>query len=88
MELAEEAAQIFREVDAQTGLEAGWVRSYSLRNRKNPDQVYALVIFESEERAREYEQSPAQEKLTNRTSELMVGTPEFVDFDLVTEYAP
>jgi heme-degrading monooxygenase HmoA len=85
---ADEMERIYREVDAQTGPETGWGRSYSLRNRKNPDEVYALVIFESEAKAREYEHSPEQAKLTSRTGELMVGTPEFVDFDLVTEYAP
>lgn len=85
---ADELDEIYQEVDAQTGPETGWVRSYSLRNRKNPDKVYALVIFDSEEKARAYEQSPEQAKLIERTGELMDGTPEFVDFDLVTEYAP
>lgn len=83
-----ELDEIYREVDAQTGPETGWVRSYSLRNQKNPDEIHALVIFESEEKAREYERSPEQAKITGRTGELMVGAPEFVDFDLVTEYAP
>lgn len=85
---ADELDEIYQEVDAQTGPETGWVRSYNLQNRKNPGEVYALVIFESEEKAREYEQSPEQAKLTSRTGELMVGAPEFVDFDLVAEYAP
>lgn len=85
---ADELDEIYREVDAQTGPETGWVRSFSLRNSNNPDEVCALIIFESEEKAREYERSPAQAQLTGRTGELMVGTPEFADFDLVTEYAP
>lgn len=85
---ADELEQLYQEVDSQTSPESGWVRSYSLRNQKNPNEAYAVIFFESEAKARAYEQSPEQAKLTGRTGELMAGTPEFVDFDLVTEYAP
>lgn len=85
---AEQLDEIYREVDNQTGPETGWIRSFSLRNSSNPDEVYAFVMFESEAKAREYEQSPEQAKLTSQTGELFDAPPEFVDFDLVTEYAP
>ncbi|HZU13984.1 MAG TPA: antibiotic biosynthesis monooxygenase [Chloroflexota bacterium] len=85
---AHELDELYREVDSRMSRDSGWVRSLSLRNSKNGQELYAVVVFDSQEKARAYEQSPEQAELTSRLGDLMDGPPEFVDFDEVTEYAP
>jgi len=83
-----EVRQIYDEYDRQIDAGTGWVRSFSLINRNNRREMYGLVMFESEEKAREYERSGQQSEMTARLGECMEGAPTFVDFDDVVEYAP
>ena len=85
---ADELDRLYKEIDARLSSDSGWIRSFSLRSSGNPDQMTALVLFESQEKAREYERSPEQAEVVGKLGELLAGPPEFADFDLVTEYAP
>ena len=84
----EELRRLYQEASSTSSPDSGWVRSLSLRNQNDPQEIYGVIIFESEARAREYERSSEQAELTGHLGDLMDGTPEFVDFDSVEEYAP
>ena len=38
---------------------SGLLRSMAMRDQNDPNRVYMLIVFESEEKAREREQDPA-----------------------------
>ena len=61
------------------GGSTGWVRSITLQNQKDPDEYFTLVFFESEEKARENERSPEQQKLVQQLMEVFEGQPSYVD---------
>ena len=68
---------------------SGLVRSLAMRDQKDPGKLYMMVIFESEEKARERENDPRrQEGLQEARAimqELFDGAPQFVDLEVVTE---
>lgn len=68
---------------------SGLVRSTAMRDQKDPSQVYFLVVFESEEKARERENDPRrQEGLEDARAtmaEIFEGAPEFTDLTVVEE---
>jgi quinol monooxygenase YgiN len=66
---------------------SGWLRSIRLQNQHDPRESYTVVFFESEERARQREQTPGQEAMVQRLQACMEGPPEFVDFDVVEEFS-
>jgi hypothetical protein len=71
---------------------SGLVRSLAVRDQKDPSRVYMLVVFESEERARERENDPRREeglKSARATmAEIFDGAPEFVDLVVDDEVTP
>jgi quinol monooxygenase YgiN len=71
---------------------SGLVRSTAMRDAKDPSRVYMLVVFESEEKARERENDPRREeglKAARATmADIFDGAPEFVDLTVVGEVAP
>jgi quinol monooxygenase YgiN len=71
---------------------SGLVRSLAMQDQKDPGRVYMLVVFESEERARERENDPRREdglKTARATmAEMFDGAPEFLDLVVVDEVAP
>ena len=71
---------------------SGLVRSLAMQDQKDPSRVYMLVVFESEERARERENDPRREeglKVARATmAEMFDGAPEFLDLVVVDEVAP
>ena len=83
----EEALQILpQELDAQfRGDEGGPRRVVVLKDQKDESVYYTLVFFESEERARQYENSPAQQAIQQRMSQVWAGQPEYTDLDVVYE---
>jgi hypothetical protein len=68
---------------------SGLVRSTFMRDRKDPRRVFMLVIFESEEKARERERDPRRQEglQTARATmaEIFDGAPEFVDLAVLHE---
>jgi quinol monooxygenase YgiN len=68
---------------------SGLLRSTAMTDQNDPGRVYMLVVFESEEKARERENDPRrQEGLTAARAtmaEIFDGAPEFVDLTVVGE---
>jgi hypothetical protein len=71
---------------------SGLIRSLMMQDQKDPSRVYMLVIFESEERAREREKDERRQEGLQAARALMAeifdGPPEFVDLTVVEEFAP
>jgi hypothetical protein len=71
---------------------SGLLRSTAMLDQKDPRMVYMLIVFESEEAARERENDPRrQEGLREARStmaEIFDGAPEFVDLTVVEEFRP
>lgn len=70
---------------------SGLIRSTLARDTKDPDILYMIVTFESEEKARIREQDPARQdglaKAHQIMSEIFDGPPEFIDLNVVGEHA-
>jgi hypothetical protein len=69
---------------------SGLVRSLMMHDQQDPGQVYALVVFESEEKAREREQDPRRQEglqaVRAAMEDVYAGPPEFVDLTVVEEW--
>ncbi len=80
----QEARTLPREFETQAaGATPPWVSITNAVNQNNPNETYTLVIFESEEKARENERSPEQAKRVERMMEVFEGRPEFVDLEVL-----
>ncbi|MGO9582523.1 MAG: antibiotic biosynthesis monooxygenase [Acidimicrobiales bacterium] len=68
---------------------SGLLRSTAMRDEKDPSQVYMLVVFESEEKARARENDQRRQEglqaVRATMAEIFDGTPEFVDLTVVEE---
>jgi quinol monooxygenase YgiN len=68
---------------------SGLLRSTLMRDQKDPDLVYMMVVFDSEEHARAREHDPRREPGLQAARETMAkifeGAPEFVDLTVVSE---
>ncbi len=66
---------------------SGLLRSVTMRDQSDPSRIYTLVVFESEEKAREREQDSQREEGLKGARALMAeifeGPPEFVDLTVV-----
>jgi hypothetical protein len=67
------------------GTDSGWQRTLIFQSAKDPSETYLLVFFESEEKARRSEQSPAHQAMLNPMMQLVDGQPEYVDLTPVQE---
>jgi hypothetical protein len=69
---------------------SGLIHSLMMRDQTDPTDIYALVVFESEEKARAREQDPrrAEQLGTVRSimADILVGPPEFTDLEVVDEW--
>ncbi len=70
---------------------SGLIRSTTTRDQKDPNTVYTIVTFESEEKARARERDPrrqeALQSIRQMMAELFDGPPEFIDLDVVEEHS-
>jgi antibiotic biosynthesis monooxygenase (ABM) superfamily enzyme len=70
---------------------SGLIRSTATRDQKDPNTVYMIVTFESEEKARAREQDPRRQAGLEPVRELMAqifdGPPDFIDLDVVAEHS-
>jgi hypothetical protein len=61
-----------------------------MHDQKDPRQVYALVVFESEEKARAREQDPRRQERPQAARAMMAdiydGPPEFTDLRVAEEW--
>lgn len=67
------------------GTDSGWLRSFILRNRVDPEEWYEVTYFESEEKARANERSQRHLELLGQMTQLIDGEPEYVDLTPVEE---
>jgi quinol monooxygenase YgiN len=71
--------------------DSGLLRTMIMQDQKDPDQFYTLVVFESEEKARERERDPRRQEgvqaLRAMLADILAGPPEFTDMAVVEEWA-
>ena len=71
--------------------DSGLLRTFAMRDAKDPSSVYMMVVFESEEQARAREQDPRRQEglqdVRAMMAEMFEGAPEFVDLNVVAEVA-
>ena len=69
---------------------SGLVHSYAARDQDDPSNVYMIVVFESEEKARIREADTARqtqlEPARQIMSEIFEGPVEFLNLDVVAEH--
>ena len=85
-----DTAEINEQIRAAEQPGSGLVRSILMHDQKDPTQIYGLVVFESEEKAREREQDPRRQERLQAARAMMedayAGPPEFVDLTVVEEW--
>ena len=81
--------RLFEELDAAEQSGSGLLRSTAMVDQKDPSRVLALVVFESEEKARAREQDPRRQqglaKARAMMAEIFDGPPEFVDLTVAND---
>jgi hypothetical protein len=69
---------------------SGLVRTLVMRDQKDPSQVYTLVVFESEEKARAREQDPRRQEGLHAARAVMAGIvdgpPQFTGLRVAEEW--
>jgi len=68
------------------------LRELFMHDSNDADSAYVLVLFDTEEKAREREQDPRRAEGQAALEELMAnavaGQPQFTDFTVVAEWVP
>lgn len=82
---------LLEQVRASERAGSGVVHTSAMRDQNDPSRVLILVMYESEEKARERESDPVfQEQLqADRAAmaEIFDGDPEFVDLTVLAEWS-
>lgn len=82
-------SQLFEQLQAIEQPESGLLRSTAMRDEKDPSQIYMLVVFESEEKARAREADQRRhdglQVALAMMAQLFDGALEFVDLTVVGE---
>ena len=72
--------------------DSGLLRSTTMRDQSDPSRILMLVVFESEERARDREGDPRRQEglqaLRAAMADVFEGAPEFVDLTVIDETTP
>ena len=84
-----ELLDVFDQLRAIEQADSGLLRTMVMRSQADPTLVYALVVFESEEKARAREQDPRRqqglERIRAAMGDILDGPPEFFDLDVVRD---
>jgi quinol monooxygenase YgiN len=84
-----ELPRLYKELRAAEEADSGLVRTTAMRDQADSNRLYHLVVFESEDQARQREQDPRrQERLQvarATMAEIFDGPPEFVDLTVIEE---
>ena len=84
-----EIAVLMDQFKAAEQADSGLIRSTTMRDQKDPDTLYMMVVFDSEESARAREQDPRRDPGLAAARETMTrifeGPPEFTDLTVVSE---
>jgi quinol monooxygenase YgiN len=85
----EEMESLFKQLQAIEQPGSGLLRTTAMRNQKDPSQLYMMVVFESEEKARARERDPRRQQalqgINAMMAEVFEGPPEFVDLEVMEE---
>ena len=84
-----DVAVLMDQFKAAEQVDSGLIRSTTMRDQKDPDSLYIMVVFDSEESARAREQDPRRDPGLAAARETMArifeGPPEFTDLTVVSE---
>ena len=85
-----DTAELDKQIRAAEQPGSGLVRTLVMHDQKDPSQVYALVVFESEDKARAREQDPRRQEALHAARGMMAdifdGPPEFTDLTVADEW--
>ena len=85
-----DTAELDNQIRAAEQPGSGLVRTLVMHDQKDHGQVYALVVFESEEKARAREQDPRRQEALQAARVMMAdifdGPPEFTDLTVDDEW--
>ena len=82
-------AGVLKQLQALEQPGSGLLRTLTMRDQSDPSQVYVLVVFESEEKARAREQDPRRQEGLKPAhaalAEILDVPREFVDLSVVQD---
>lgn len=85
----DDLSRLYEQLHATEQPGSGLLRTIGALDQKDPGRVYNLVLFESEEKAREREQDPRRQEALAGIRDLMAevfdGPPEFIDLQVVND---
>ena len=85
-----DTAELDKQLRAAEQPGSGLVRTLVMHDQKDPSQVYALVVFDSEEKARAREQDPRRQEALQAARAMMADIldrpPEFTDLTVADEW--
>jgi hypothetical protein len=85
-----DTAELDKQLRAAEQPGSGLVRTLVMHDQKDPSQVYALVVFDSEEKARAREQDPRRQEALQAARAIMADIfarpPEFTDLTVTDEW--
>jgi len=83
---------LVRQLQATEQPGSGLLRSSLMQEQTDPSRVHMLVVFESEEKARERENDPRRTEGLQVARAMMAdifdGAPEFADLTVVADWTP
>ena len=85
-----ELPRLVEELKAAEQPDSGLLRSSALQDQNDPSRVHMLVVFKSEQQARERENDPRRDeglRIARATmAEIFDGPPEFTDLTVVADW--
>ena len=86
-----ELPRLYEQLHAAEQPGSGLIRTMAMQDQNDPSRVISLVIFESEEKAREREgdqrRQEALQGVRATMAEIFEGPPEFVDLTVLQDRA-
>jgi heme-degrading monooxygenase HmoA len=78
-----ELLQVFEQLRAIEQEDSGLLQTLVMRSQTDPTEVFVVVVFESEEKARAREEDPRRQEPLQRIrgalGDVLTGSPEFFD---------
>ena len=85
-----DTAELTTQLRAAEPAGSGLVRTLMMHDQKDPTRVFALIVFESEEKARARERDPRRQETLEAARAMMAdiyaGPPEFTDLTVAEEW--
>ena len=85
-----DTAELDKQIRAAEQPGSGLVRTLVMHDQKDPCQVYTLVVFQSEDKARAREQDPRRHEALQAARAMMAdifdGPPQFTDLTVADEW--